>query len=98
MLENPRIFVFVIGGLTHHEMCSITILQETLNAQIIPGSNEIVTPKEFLTQLENLHKKENDSHFVKAMESGEAFSKDDDDSDNELEDDDTKSDTYAINF
>ena len=39
LLENPRIFVFVFGGLTHHEMCSIQNLQETLNAQIIPGSN-----------------------------------------------------------
>jgi len=25
-LENPRLFVFVVGGLTHHEMCSMADL------------------------------------------------------------------------
>mmetsp|Transcript_2080 Transcript_2080/g.3134 ORF Transcript_2080/g.3134 Transcript_2080/m.3134 type:complete len:170 (-) Transcript_2080:16-525(-) len=55
-LENPRLFVFVFGGLSHHEICSIAELQKTLSAQIVPGSNEILTPTEFLTQLEELHK------------------------------------------
>lgn len=32
MLENPRIFVFVIGGISHHEICSIAELQKNLNA------------------------------------------------------------------
>lgn len=45
LLDNPRLFVFVLGGLSHHEMCSIAELQETLPAQIVPGSNEIITPK-----------------------------------------------------
>ena len=26
MLENPRLFFYVIGGLTHHEMCSVAEL------------------------------------------------------------------------
>lgn len=56
MLDNPRIFVFVLGGLSHHEMCCMAELQNNLPAQIIPGSNEIITPKMFLKQLENLHK------------------------------------------
>jgi hypothetical protein len=46
----------MVGGLSHHEMCSIAELQKNMNAQIIPGSNEIITPKDFLNQLENLHK------------------------------------------
>ena len=41
-LENPRIFVFVFGGLSHHELVSIENLQEIINAQIIPGANEII--------------------------------------------------------
>jgi len=61
VLENPRIFVFVFGGLSHHEVSAISNLQETLRAQIIPGANEIISCKEFLKQLENLHRKETDS-------------------------------------
>lgn len=55
-LENPRLFVYVIGGLSHHEICQAAVLQENLNAQIVLGSNEILTPNEFLKNLENLHK------------------------------------------
>ena len=32
VIDNPRIFVFVIGGLSHHEIVSIANLQESLNA------------------------------------------------------------------
>ena len=56
LLENPRIFVYVIGGISHHEICSIAEMQKTLSAQIVPGSNEIITPNQFLKQLEKLHK------------------------------------------
>ena len=56
MLDNPRIMTYVVGGISHHEMCSIADLQSTVPAQIVPGSNEIVTPKTFLKQMENLHK------------------------------------------
>lgn len=31
-------------------------LQKNFPAQIVPGSNEIITPNMFLKQLENLHK------------------------------------------
>jgi hypothetical protein len=31
-LENPRLFAFVLGGLSHHEMCSISELQKNLKA------------------------------------------------------------------
>lgn len=26
MLENPRIFTYIIGGMSHHEICSIAEL------------------------------------------------------------------------
>ena len=40
-----------------------------MRAQIIPGANEIFSCKEFLNQLEKLHRKENDSLFIKTNES-----------------------------
>jgi len=39
--DNPRIFVYVIGGMAHHEVVSINQLQQSgqIQAQIVPGSN-----------------------------------------------------------
>ena len=38
---NPRIFTFVVGGMSHHEVVGISLLQEELSAHIVPGRNEI---------------------------------------------------------
>ncbi len=97
LLENPRIFVFVIGGLSHHEIVSIANLQEVFNAQIIPGSNEILNTKEYLQQLEKLHKKETDAAFLKKAEKPEEFDNDEINEDDD-DDEDTNSETYGINF
>jgi hypothetical protein len=97
VIDNPRIFVFVIGGLSHHEIVSIANLQETLNAQIIPGGNEIIKPADLMSQLEKLHKKETDLAFVKSLNSrdkDEGKQRKEEDDDNEETADD---DTYAIN-
>jgi hypothetical protein len=70
-----------------------------LNAQIIPGANQIITCKEYLQQLEKLHKKENDLQFLKTQEV--SYSKEDKhvaDDDDDIGEDDTQSDTYAINM
>ena len=32
LLENPRIFVYVVGGLSHHEMCAIAEQQTKIKA------------------------------------------------------------------
>ena len=47
--DNPRLFVFVAGGLSHHEVASIANLQNEIPAQIIPGSNEILSCNEYLS-------------------------------------------------
>jgi hypothetical protein len=39
--NNPRLFTFVMGGLSHHEIVGISNLQNEISAQIVPGSNEI---------------------------------------------------------
>ena len=47
--NNPRLFVYVTGGLSHHEVVNIANLQGELPAQIIPGSNEIYSVEEYLS-------------------------------------------------
>ena len=47
--NNPRLFVYVTGGLSHHEVVNIANLQGELPAQIIPGSNEIYNVEEYLS-------------------------------------------------
>ena len=61
--SNPRLFVYVTGGLSHHEVVNIANLQQEIPAQIIPGSNEIVSVEEYLTQLGSLHRREVLSEF-----------------------------------
>ena len=56
--NNPRLFVYVTGGLSHHEVVNIANLQAEIPAQIIPGSNEIYSVEEYLTQMGSLHKRE----------------------------------------
>jgi hypothetical protein len=46
--QNARLFVFMIGGLSHNEIVNIANLQNEIPAQIIPGSNEIITVDDFL--------------------------------------------------
>jgi hypothetical protein len=46
--SNARSFLFVIGGLSHHEIVSLSNLQHECASQIIPGSNEIYSVKEYI--------------------------------------------------
>ena len=61
--NNPRLFVYVTGGLSHHEVVNIANLQTEIPAQIIPGSNEIFSVEEYLNQLGSLHKRETIADF-----------------------------------
>ena len=61
--SNPRLFVYVTGGLSNHEVVNIANLQSQLSAQIIPGSNEIFTVEEYLSQVGNLHRAETLADF-----------------------------------
>ena len=56
MAHNPRLFTFVIGGMSHHEVVSISNLQQELAAHIVPGSNEIFSSSRFIDELETLAK------------------------------------------
>ena len=52
-----------MGGLSHHEIVQIDLLQKEMPAQIIPGSNQIISCNDFIEQLESLHKKESQEYF-----------------------------------
>lgn len=58
ILNNPRIILFVIGGLSHHEIVNLQQIQDdgTVQAQIIAGSTSMMRPNEFLNMLKDIQK------------------------------------------
>lgn len=53
--QCPRLIVFIIGGVTFSEMRSAYEVQEKNNNwQIFIGSNELITPVDFLNNLSNI--------------------------------------------
>eukprot|EP00344_Euplotes_crassus_P001665 CAMPEP_0196997416 /NCGR_PEP_ID=MMETSP1380-20130617/3027_1 /TAXON_ID=5936 /ORGANISM="Euplotes crassus, Strain CT5" /LENGTH=394 /DNA_ID=CAMNT_0042413639 /DNA_START=760 /DNA_END=1944 /DNA_ORIENTATION=- len=54
-VEN-KLIIFVIGGLSHHELVALNKLQNDheVDCTIVPGGNLIFTPKEFLEQLQDI--------------------------------------------
>eukprot|EP00344_Euplotes_crassus_P010731 CAMPEP_0197000166 /NCGR_PEP_ID=MMETSP1380-20130617/5172_1 /TAXON_ID=5936 /ORGANISM="Euplotes crassus, Strain CT5" /LENGTH=495 /DNA_ID=CAMNT_0042417361 /DNA_START=399 /DNA_END=1886 /DNA_ORIENTATION=- len=58
ILSNPRIILFVLGGLSHHEIVSLQKIQEegAVQCQIIAGSSYINRPSEFLNMMKDIQK------------------------------------------
>ena len=58
ILENPRIILFIIGGMSHHEIVSLQKIQEEgiVQCQVIAGSTSINRPNEFLNMLKDINK------------------------------------------
>ncbi|CAI2361502.1 unnamed protein product [Moneuplotes crassus] len=54
-VEN-KLIIFVIGGLSHHELVALNKLQNDheVDCTIVPGGNLIFTPTEFLEQLQDI--------------------------------------------
>lgn len=60
---NPKMFLFIVGGLSHHEIVSISNLKKESSSQIIPGSNQIISPKEFIEQMEHMNQEDTIDEF-----------------------------------
>lgn len=58
ILQNPRIILFVIGGLSHHEIVNLQKIQDegTVQCQIVAGSTSIIRPNELLDMLKDIQK------------------------------------------
>lgn len=58
ILQNPRVMIFVIGGLSHHEIVNLHKIQEdgTVQCQVIAGASSITRPYEFINMLKEIHK------------------------------------------
>lgn len=56
--NTPRIFTYIVGGMSHNEIVEIDLLQKEIPAMIVPGSNEIISSWKFSEQMANLGKKE----------------------------------------
>ena len=39
MKNKPKVFVFIAGGMSHHEIVSLERLQASSNTRIVPGSD-----------------------------------------------------------
>ena len=56
---ESKLLIFIIGGLSHHEIVELNRIQESkdMNCTIIQGGTKVVTPIDFLNQMNNLSKK-----------------------------------------
>jgi len=53
-----RIIIFIAGGMTHSEMRCTYEISQKLNREVVLGSNVILTPTNFITELRKLKKME----------------------------------------
>jgi hypothetical protein len=67
MKVKPKVFVFVAGGLSHHEIVSLERLQASSNTRIVPGSDQIYSPNEYLSYMETLSRPETLQTFKETM-------------------------------
>lgn len=57
-VPEKKLLIFVIGGLSHHEIVALNKLQEDgeIDSMIIQGGNQIFSAKQFVKQMKSLKK------------------------------------------
>lgn len=50
--SEGRLIIYIIGGISHYEICALQNLEKSLGASgIIIGSDQILTPRSFIKNL-----------------------------------------------
>lgn len=59
VVPESKLIIFVVGGLSHHEIVALNTLQEEkeIDCMIIQGGSQVFTPSQFVTQIGTLNKK-----------------------------------------
>ncbi|CAI2361486.1 unnamed protein product [Moneuplotes crassus] len=67
--EN-KLIIFIIGGISHHELVALNKLQSDheVDCTIIPGGNMVFSPKEFIKQLHDLSDDDHVKHAYLEIE------------------------------
>lgn len=67
--ELPYLIVFVVGGISHNEICALENLniQKKVRHKLVIGSTSIITAKDYLNQLSKL-KSQSDSNPVNEVD------------------------------
>mmetsp|Transcript_14762 Transcript_14762/g.30556 ORF Transcript_14762/g.30556 Transcript_14762/m.30556 type:complete len:236 (+) Transcript_14762:1-708(+) len=53
--SSPPLVVFVVGGMSHSEICAAYSVSKGFNRHIYIGSTQIMSPADFLSKISNLH-------------------------------------------
>jgi syntaxin-binding protein 1 len=52
--KQPRLFVFVVGGVTRGETREAEALSEALGREVVVGGTDVITPEAFVRELASL--------------------------------------------